>query len=222
VPKSHQWFDFGGTVYPTTDEADLKAGRMAAFNKLGQRLIEAAHDKDPFVQERAKRNLNVWIPEANMTENEAGRVSNKALQSQFNANSTVTALANDALKSADAKEQAGETTVDNRERLNDFYQKQANVHGGELSIGYNTYTNATVPTSGTLVAQNPTDFNGNWITRNNLNNAGTVAQQAAQPNRPAVEGNLEPSPYDLKDDARYVPPATQGSLTRQGAGSLVL
>ena len=42
VPKSHQWFDFGGTMHQTEDEADLKAGRLAAFNKQGQRLIEAS------------------------------------------------------------------------------------------------------------------------------------------------------------------------------------
>ena len=38
VPKSRQWFAFGGTMHRIEDEADLKAGRLAAFNKQGQRL----------------------------------------------------------------------------------------------------------------------------------------------------------------------------------------
>ena len=64
VPKSHQWFDFGGTMHATEDEADLKAGRIAAFNKQGQRLIEATHDKDAFARVRATENLKNWVAEA--------------------------------------------------------------------------------------------------------------------------------------------------------------
>jgi len=164
VPKSHQWFDFGGTVYPAKDEAELKAGRLAAFNKQGQRLIDATRDKDRYVQERAKRNLNVWIAEANRTRSEGGRVSSQALQSQFLANSSVTELANDTLKSA-GKEQADETAagVDNRERLNDFYYKQDNVSGVALSIGNNTYSGGTTVGAGTLSLTNPNLANGRII-----------------------------------------------------------
>ena len=68
----------------TEDEADLQAGRMAAFNKQGQRLIEATHDKDPFARVRAEENLKNWVAEAKKNQEEAGRVGadNKALQSQ--------------------------------------------------------------------------------------------------------------------------------------------
>ena len=79
VPKSHQWFDFGGTMHPTEDEADLKAGRMAAFNKQGQRLIEATHDKDPFARVRATENLKNWVAEAKKSQDEAGRVRQQGL-----------------------------------------------------------------------------------------------------------------------------------------------
>ena len=70
VPKSHQWFDFGGTMHATEDEADLKAGRIAAFNKQGQRLIEATHDKDAFARVRASENLKNWVAEAQKNQEE--------------------------------------------------------------------------------------------------------------------------------------------------------
>jgi len=222
VPKSHCWFDFGGTVYRTEDEADLQAGRMAAFNKLGQRLIEATRDKDRYVQERAKRNLNVWVAEANKTQGVGGRISNQALQSQFLANASVTELANDTLKSAGGKDQSVENVEDNRSQLNDFYQKQNNWYGGVLSVGNNTYTGGTTIGGGTLVVQTPADFNGNWITRNNLNNGDTAAQPLAQANGSAAAGNAQPNPFYHKDDVQYVPPGTQGSLTKLGSGTLVL
>ena len=76
VPKSHQWFSFGGTLHPTQDEAELKAGRLALFNKLGQRLIEATNDKDPFTRVRATENLKSWVAEAQ--KNGVGRVGDTA------------------------------------------------------------------------------------------------------------------------------------------------
>ena len=86
VPKSHHWFDFGGTVHLTQDEAERKAGRIAVFNKLGQRFIEAAKDKNPFTQARGKKNLENWLTEAQTIQDQDGRSGNNALQSQISAN----------------------------------------------------------------------------------------------------------------------------------------
>jgi autotransporter-associated beta strand protein len=185
VPKSHRWFDFGGTMHRTEDEAELAAGRMAAFNKEGQRLLEATHDNDPFTRIRTAENLKNWLAESQKAQQDAGRVSNKELQSQLSANSSVTQQANDVLKSAGGEVQEGESTVDNRQRLNALYEKQVTVNGNSTLIlaGNNTYNGGTTVNAGTLVAQNPVEFNGNWIERNNFNNPGTlVAQPAGQPN----------------------------------------
>ena len=79
-------------------------------------------------------------------------MSNKALQSQISANSSATEQAKEVLKSAGGKEQEGETADDNRERLNDLYQKQAIVNAnGELTLtGNNSYTGGTTVNGGTL------------------------------------------------------------------------
>ena len=229
VPKSHQWFAFDGTMHPTADEADLKAGRLAAFNKQGQRLIEATHDKDPFTRVRAAENLKNWVTEAEKSQDVTGRVGNQALQSQLSANSSTAQQAKDLLKSSPGGEQQGdETTVDNRERLNDLYQKQDVVNAkGSLNLaGNNSYSggttiNAGALNAGALAVQNSTDFNGNWITRNNLNNDVAVAQQPSQANEPPT-GGKPTSPYSQQDDAQYFPPGMQTGLVKQGAGNLTL
>ena len=226
VPKSHQWFDFGGTMHSTQDEADLRAGRLAAFNKEGQRLIEATHAKDLFVRARAKANLKNWGAEAETIWGEAGRVGigNKGLQSQLSANASVTEQAKEVLKSGD-KEQQEETTEDNRQRLNELYQKQVTVNAGNtLTLsGNNSYSGGTTISGGAIVVQNDADFNPNWITRNNLdNNDVAVSHLPAPANGPAPAGGTQPSPFYLRDDVQYSPPGTQVPLTRQGGGALTL
>src|SRR6185503_13700398 len=83
VPKSHQWFDFGGTVHLTADAAELKAGKIAAFNKQGQRLIEATRDKDPFARVRANENLKNWVAEARKNQEDTDRSESQSLKSQI-------------------------------------------------------------------------------------------------------------------------------------------
>ena len=222
VPKTRQWFDFGGTMRRSEDEADLEAGRMAAFNKQGERLIEATQDKDPFARLRATNNLKSWVAESQKTQQENPRVANSYLQSQYAANYTTAQQAQEALKSVEGKEQKEKSAEDNRERLNDLYQRQGivNAKGSLILTGSNTYNGGTVVSGGQLSIGNGGEFNGNWIARNNLaNNDITAAQQP--PNGPAVGGQTLPSPFYLHDDVQYYPQGGQGAaITKSGAGTV--
>jgi len=126
--------------------------------------------------------------------------------------------------STGGKPQEDQTTVDNRERLKDLYQKQAvvNANGTLAFAANNSYTGGTTVSSGAIAAQNPADFNANWITRNNLNNDVAVAQIVAQPNGPAVPGGAPPGPSYQPSGAQYSPPGAQAGLVQQGAGNLVV
>ena len=62
VPKSHEWFNFGGKMHQTADEADLAAGRLSAFNRQGERLIEAARDSDAFTRIRTGQTSGIGSP----------------------------------------------------------------------------------------------------------------------------------------------------------------
>jgi autotransporter-associated beta strand protein len=193
VPKSHQWFDFRGTMH-RAEEADLKAGQLAALAKQGEQYIEATHDKDAFARLRATENLKNWVAEAQQSVDKAGSADNPALKSQIAANSSLTRVANDVLKSSTGAMtiSAGTLQVGNAQRLNELYRKQGNViNGGVLQVaGPNSYSGGTTISGGTLQVGNANslgsgvltassgvvltdngnaaDFNGNWIRRNNF------------------------------------------------------
>ncbi len=249
-------------MHATEDEAELRAGRIAAFTKQGQRLIEATHDKDAFARVRATENLKNWVAESQKIQEDAGRSSgeqspgyfeytqrgqqaagrgaDKALQSQISTNSLTTEQAKEVLKSAGGKQQEGETADDNREKLNDLYRKQVNVNGGELNLtGSNTYNGGTTVGGGALAFQNAADFNGNWITRNNLGNGALVAQPPASTNGLADAYGTSPGATYPQGGVQYSMPGGQpglngagstfsgaisgaGGLTKTGAGALTL
>ena len=152
-----------------------------------QRLIEAAHDKDPFARVRATENLKNWVAEAQKNQEEAGRGGdNKALlQGQISTNSATTEQAKDVLKSSPAaSSKRAKTVEDNRERLNDLYQKQVNVNAkGTLAFtGANTFnsttTNSTTTVNaGTLVAGNGKDSNGTLTLFGNIPQANAPVPQ---------------------------------------------
>jgi autotransporter-associated beta strand protein len=202
VPKSQQWFNFGGTLHPA-EEADLKAGQFSAFNREGEKLIAAARDKDVFTSSRATDNLKHWLGQAEAKQQAAVRGENQALSSQINTNVGMTKMAKDIVDaSGDRKQSEGTITarVGNDIRLEELYEGQVNVNGGLLALtGSNTYSGGTVVNNGTLVAGSTSalpgfttvnggtlatgnsdaqasvaDFNSNWITRNNLNNDTTL------------------------------------------------
>ena len=247
VPKSHQWFNFGGTMHRTEDEADVKAGKLAVLNKEGQRLIEAARDKDAFVRLRGVESLKNWVTESQRVQEEdviRGRGTNEALRKQVVANSQSVAQAQEVLQSAGGKAEQEKGAEDNRERLNDLYRGQVNLNGGVLTLNGNSFSgatsvvggNVTLSGSGTLTGAtgvnvdftagpSSIDFNGNWIARNNFSNNGTVAQQAAQPNV-SVGGSTLPSAFYQRDDVQYFPPGGGGQggggLVKSGAGTLTI
>jgi autotransporter-associated beta strand protein len=247
VPRSHDWYDFAGTLHKA-DEAEQSAARVAALNEEGERLLEASKDRDPFTRLRANENLKNWTEEAARLQEQNGRVDNKALQSEIGANSTKLAEAKDVLSKGDVanKPQQAEAT-DNRERLNDLYQKQYNANAtGSLTLsGNNTYNGGTtisagtvnLTNGGTLGAQSGQEFNNNWIDRNNLNggqiaingqlsmNGGTLAAGGLNaPNAPASQGGKQanPNPYFNNDMNYQQAQQDAGGLSRSGAGPLTL
>jgi autotransporter-associated beta strand protein len=247
VPKSHDWYDFGGTLH-AADEAEQKADMVCAFNLEGERLIEAANDRDPYTRLRAGENLKNWAGQAAQVQAENGRVANRALQSQIGENSTKLAQVKDLLAKGDAEKQPqqAEAMADNRDRLNDLYEKQSNVNAtGTLVLsGNNTYSGATNVSGGTLTlgngstvgAQNEAEFNNKWFDRNNLN-GGQLNEAGGQsfvangqlrgdvtfgnrnaPNAPPNQAGFGANPNSMNYGQFF----QQDGLTKGGAGMLTL
>ena len=102
------------------------------------------------------------------------------------------------------------------------------VSGSTLTLsGTSTYGGTTV-TAGTIIperqlpgTQNDADFNGNWLTRNNLNNDVTMAQPLGQGN---VSGAISQT-TNLSSPSTMQSLAVSGGqvpITRQGTGTVTL
>ena len=55
VPEQYRWFDFGGTMRPVVEEADLQAGYVKFQTKQTEQLLDTLRQGDKFAQARAVR-----------------------------------------------------------------------------------------------------------------------------------------------------------------------
>ena len=242
VPRSHDWYDFGDKMHKA-DEAEQNAARVAALNEEGERLIEAANDRDPYTRLRASNNLKNWAEQAARVQVDAGRSDNRILQSEIGANAGALAQAREVLSKAggESQPQQAEGVADNRDRLNDLYQKQvnANATGTVVLSGSNTYSGGTTVSGGTLAlgtktviaadsapgfnfndTTNPlqagSEFNANWIDRNNLSggqlNVGGLKA-------PAGQGGFGANPNTTISNGNYF---QQDAVTKAGAGTVTM
>ena len=140
----------------------------------------------------------------------------------------MTQQAAEVLKSSSTTISSGTLQVGNGGQLDALFRKQGNViNGGVLQMtGSNTYSGGTTISGGTLQLGNAnalgvaTEFNDNWINRNNLNTNGTAAQQPAQANGPGP-GTTPSNPNYLSDDVQYFPQGGQFPLG-SGGGTLTV
>ncbi|MGA2618168.1 MAG: autotransporter-associated beta strand repeat-containing protein [Thermoguttaceae bacterium] len=235
VPQTQSWFNFGGTMHLVGDEGDILAGIVAAKTRQAQRLIETAKQAaDPFAKVRALSNLKTLALDMEETQKGQSRLgrqaaANPSLQTELTQNWVSLQAANEQLKQAEqAQQPAAQTEIeDNRERLNDLYNKQdvsrsrnvvaqlgqntyggTVVSGGKLSLG----TTGKLPPQGQPAMPAPaaqSDFNGQWFERNNLVTHGYSVGDLALP-----QSELQKS---------LAGPGNQPqAMTKAGAGTMTL
>jgi autotransporter-associated beta strand protein len=255
LPKSHRWYGFNDKMH-LADEGQQRAAGVAALNEEGERLMEATKDRDPFTRLRASENLRDWTVQSAQTQDENRRgqeswgvnIVNPALETEIVANSSKLAQAKEILSKAAAANQPQQAeALDNRERLNDLYQKQivSNATGSLTLKGENTYNGGTTISGGTLAlgiggtpgAQNGQEFNNNWIARNNLDggqldvngklnvSGGTLSVGGLNvPNAPVTKSGVQSNPNAyFSNNMNYQPMQQDGAgVIKSGAGGVTL
>ncbi len=195
VPTTQTWFDFGGTMHRVGDEGDIRAGIVATQTRQAQRLIETAKQAaDPFAKVRALSNLKTLARDMEETQKDQSRLGrtaagNSSLQRELLTNGGVLQAANEQLKQAEqARQPAAQTEVeDNRERLSDLYNKQevsrsrnvVRATGPEYlrrhrdnrrrhAADCHRRQGAPARSAGGAAPAAQSDFNGQWLERNNF------------------------------------------------------
>ncbi|MBN2021524.1 MAG: hypothetical protein JW809_01905 [Pirellulales bacterium] len=140
LPKTHRWFDFGGTMSRVDEEAELAAQQVAFKTKEAGRLMDAMKSDNPYAQARAAYNFQqLALEQGGQTEEEMLSYSgNKSLQKQLAQQSEVFSQAQRQAQQIDAAP-ARAAQTDNRGELNDFYANQRNARAANVvdSVGAN-------------------------------------------------------------------------------------
>ncbi|NQU21976.1 MAG: hypothetical protein HQ567_11890, partial [Candidatus Nealsonbacteria bacterium] len=188
VPKTHQWFDFGGTMHRQKDEDDLKAEIAAYKREELERLRRTMQHGDKFAQVLASGNVGSWKTEMKWSQSIRDDMyessPNEKLRIQLSANASILAEAEaEQGKLAIVPEQQH---VSNRGRLNLFYEDQQNTRswnvvkdaGGNWSNSVvtaqaqpnpNDTVNVVTGEAATLNVNGGSSFNPGWFDNNGLN-----------------------------------------------------
>lgn len=166
VPEDYRWFDFGGTMRRTDEEADLLAGFINYNSKQIGLAAMAFQQGDKWTRARASANIKVQKGLADSYKNAiaTSNASNGALQAELAANSEQWRQTTESL--ARQEQTPATAAADNRRQLNLAFESQRNglaKNVVELSDA-NTYgLAANAPAGGET-----SSFNGGWLTQNKL------------------------------------------------------
>ena len=208
VPKTHRWFDFGGTMHRQEDEDDLKAEIAAYKGEELERLRRTMRHGDKYAQVLASGNVGSWTPEMYVVDGMYESSPNEKLRTQLENNAALLAEAEaEQGKLAIASER--QDTYDNRGRLDDFYESQKNIRSFSAvkDAGGNWTNSNDVAGANKVTTSGRTSFNPGWFDYNGLN----VQLDPAKGDAPPQQSN---GPVQLQGATLN---AAGGTLTVQAA-----
>jgi len=129
VPKDHQWFDFGGTMRLTGEEADLAAAYYAYQTKQAGRLVQTIRHGGKFAKVRAANNLKQLSVALSNDLSLQGFVPNTNLETELTNNAGILQEAQQEVDEFESqlRDTADQTDgYDNRWRLNARFEDQKN------------------------------------------------------------------------------------------------
>jgi len=169
VPKTHRWFDFGGTMRLVAEDAELAAGYVSYQTKQAKRLIQTYQTSGDFAKVRALNNLKQLGMGLSSYQEAMTKFSpNEAWQTEWAANAEVLAEAEqlEGLQPSDDRPDS----PDNRDRLNTLFedQKTTRSHNVVQELGGNWA--GTIEQGAASADGKKVYFNGRWLDKNQLDN----------------------------------------------------
>ncbi len=179
VPKTHQWFDFAGTMRQVTDEAELAAGVISYQTKQTEELMQAFRGFGKFAKLRAYNNLKQISMELRVTRQKArGWGYNEKLNSELEANSSLLRQAEQEVQEfTESEQKAMPVGTDNRARLNESYEGQKTTRA--RNVVQQDDKNWDIAQQQQAVAGGKRSyFNDKWLSDNKLGSEADGKDQA--------------------------------------------
>lgn len=167
LPRSHQWFRFGGTMRRIMETGDFHAGVLGYQTKLAKRLIRTAQYGNVFEKARAVSNLKSLQQTITEYQDSAQTMApNDALNVEL---SKAAVVLDDAKKELAQVVEIDGDGLGNWAEMKSAFEEQKNTFARNVVFNNGAnWDDATVQTSGGVIAR--TDFNGRWLTENSLDN----------------------------------------------------
>ncbi|MCY2988693.1 MAG: hypothetical protein NTY19_12605 [Planctomycetota bacterium] len=177
LPETQRWWYFGGTMRQAVDEGDFEAEYQRYNLKQVGRLMQVWDNANPYARARVANNLKLLgVTLYNGQSQYSGYMNNDSFSKNYTANLAAVQQAQQKTQQYYAQEQQT-IVVDNRGRLNDFFQAQGNGLARNVVQGLGTNFDVTVaedskPQSGKQ------SFDSRWLDSNQLKNTTVKAEQA--------------------------------------------
>jgi hypothetical protein len=172
LPPTHQWFNFGGTMERLTDEGEFQAKFLSYGGKQIKRLQQGLTAVNPYARVRSSSNIkNLAAAMQQQQDLYANFSGNSAFKSNWDAN---TAVLQQAEQQADVlllDQSQSTATLDNRGRLNDFYDAQQNGLARNVVVDLGDNFRVAVQEDKAQVQT----FNEEWLEQNKLRSSLTKA-----------------------------------------------
>ena len=177
LPETQRWWYFGGTMRQAADVGDFEAEYQRYNLKQVGRLMQVWDNANPYARARVANNLKQLSLAVTTYQSKLGDYpANESLRKNMEANLTAVQQAQQKTQQYYAQEQQT-IVVDNRGRLNEFYNAQGN--GLARNVVQGLGTNFDVMVAEESKAQSgKQSFDSRWLDSNQLKNSVVNAEQA--------------------------------------------
>lgn len=180
LPEDFRWMNFGGTMRRVVDQGDYEADYILYCTNEVKRLSLAFNSENPFTKVRANNNLkNITLAMQGFHDTYKAFPRNETLDRNVRLNAQVIEQAEQ--QTAEFLVGSSQSMeVDNRDKLNYFFEGQSNGLARNVVTGLGGNFPAASSADGTVATTGTATFNQGWLETNKLGTASVVVTKTAE------------------------------------------